>query len=125
MEQFGIQSVAFKTSLEKLSDMKTMYVKFLNGKIIVEMPGSCVIELPNHSIVELYTEISDTPAYLFENNTTVIGYRTENLNLMYDLMKSENIKLLSPIQHAGECYSYFHFLNPCHQVCMINEIHKH
>ena len=72
MQQIGIQSVAIKTTVENLSTVKRFYIEFLGGKEIVEMPGSYVIELPDSSIIELYTEISETPDYLFSQNQVVL-----------------------------------------------------
>jgi hypothetical protein len=125
VNHFGIHSVAIKTTLEKLSSLKHFYVTMLGGKEIMELPGSLIFELPNNCIIELYTEISETPAYLFEKNDTVLGFRTDDLSAQYELLKAQSYTLLSPILHAGECYSFFHFLNPNNQVCMMNELHKH
>lgn len=116
--------MAIKTTLEKLLSLKHFYEILLGGKQIMELPGSLIIELPNHCIIELYTEISETPAYLFEQNDIVLGFRTDDLNQQFELLKKANYTLLSPILHAGECYSFFHFLNPNNQVCMMNELHK-
>ena len=125
MLQIGIQSVAIKTTLENLSTVKRYYVEFLGGKEIVEMPGSYVIELSDKSIIELYTEISETPLYLFSQNQVVLGYRTENLQAMFEKIQATGYQILSSIQHAGNCYSYFHFIDPNNQISMMNELLKH
>ena len=125
MQQIGIQSVAIKTTVENLSTVKRFYIEFLGGKEIVEMPGSYVIELPDLSIIELYTEISETPDYLFSQNQVVLGYRTDHLQTMFEKIQTAGYPILSSIQHAGNCYSYFHFIDPNNQISMMNEVHKH
>lgn len=120
----GIHTVAMLTSLERFREMKTMYVELLRAREVLDMPGMVVYEMPNQIIVELYTAIADTPDYLFKNQTIVLGFRTEHIEALYQKMLDDGYQMLSPVQQAGECYSYFHYLSPDQHVYLISQLNK-
>lgn len=120
----GIHTVAMLTSLERFREMKTMYVELLSAREVLDMPGMVVYEMPNQIIVELYTEIADTPDYLFKSQKIVLGFRTEHIEELYKQMQKDGYEMLSQIQQAGECYSYFHYLSPDQQVYLISQLNK-
>lgn len=125
MKPDGIHTLALLTPIDKFADMKNMYTNLLNAREVFDMPGMVVYELPNQMVVELYTEIADAPSYLFKNQSVVLGFRTEHINAMFEQLENEHYTLLCPIQQAGECYEYFHFLSPDGQVYLISQLNKH
>lgn len=124
MKPEGIYSIAKLTSLDQLPEMKLMYTSLLNAREVLEMPGMVVYEMPNQIIVELYTEIADTPDYLFKSQKMVLGFRTEHIEELYKQMQQDGYNMLSQIQEAGECYSYFHYLSPDQEVYLISQLNK-
>jgi len=121
VKHIGLHSIAIQTNIAALASMKDMYTTILGAKEVMEMPGVVVLEMPNHFIVELYTEIADTPVYLFKNNKMVLGFWTDNIEAKFKQLKEEGHEILSPILQAGECYSYFHFTGPNEHVYMMKQ----
>ena len=121
---FGLSSIALKTSSDGFIGMCTYYTNVIGGKEVWKMPGVSVFELPGNVLLEIYNDASDHPSYLFDKANIVMGFRTEDINKTFSELSNKNYTLLSPIQHAGNCYSYFHTCDPNGSVIIINQLHK-
>lgn len=123
--QNGINSLTLLVPLAQFDATKQLYVELMGGKEILNMPGMLVVEMSNHFIVEIYTEAFEFPSYLFEKLNSVIGFRTDQLQDMLAKLKTQHYEILSEIQYAGSCYTYFYFQDQDGQVYKMYQHLKH
>ena len=117
-----LKSLSILTSATQLPMYLKLYVTILGGKQIIEYTGMHIIEMGHQSIVEIYVEGTDYPEYLFQQSKQVLGFRTQQLETVYEAVKAAGFTLLSTIQRAGECYSYFHMTTPAGDVISIHQL---
>ena len=117
-----LKSLSLLTSADQLPMYLKLYVTILGGKEIIAYPGLHIIEMNHQSIVELYVEGTDYPDYLFKQSKQVIGFRTQQLEKVYEAVKETGFTILSAIQQAGDCYSYFHMASPEGEVISIHQL---
>lgn len=123
--QNGINSLTLLVPLAQFDATRQLYTELMGGKEILNMPGMLVVEMNNHFIVEIYTDAFDYPSYLFKEHKSVIGFKTDQLHEMLEKLTAEHFQILSDIQHAGNCYTYFYFQDQHGQVYKMYQHLKH
>jgi len=102
---------AVKVNESQYQAWKKLGTKTLGLKLLMEWPDIMMFDLPDGSIFEVYGPKAKHPAYFFDRNEVVIGFRVDDIERASAELESTGCELLGKIvEFKG--YKYRHFRGP-------------